>query len=334
MSQTASQSENEPLHSLQAVGVPGKRPLLRTAIPTIGLLFFGVLSGCAKLTDGSWISRETFFGTWSNSDDDDESQVLQPLRKSADSITVDVVVVRFPPQLEEELQAVWESIDENVLPPEHRMLLARNGLRVGIITGNLPSMISERLSEKPSREESVLQQTGLSSDVDTLARRMQCRAGRRKEVQVRRECREPISILTCLGDQRVSGTTFDRANALFDLRVMPQGDASALIRLTPEVQYGEIRQSFVSSDYGIRPEMKRSQKIWKELSFEVALREGGVLAVAATNPPRSLGAAMFVAEAADRSRDKTMLLIRLTDSRLDELFAPELVEQARILTEQ
>jgi hypothetical protein len=58
------------------------------------------------------------------------------------------------------------------------------------------------------------------------------------------------------------------------------------------------------------------------------------LVVSSTMPPKSVGEAFFVSQTAQKTKDHVLLLIRVAETQLDDLFAPELVEQARTLTER
>ena len=59
-----------------------------------------------------------------------------------------------------------------------------------------------------------------------------------------------------------------------------------------------------------------------------------VLIVAATMPPKAIGKALFVTETAEQTQEHVILLVRLAATHMDELFAPEIIEQAHALTER
>ena len=289
------------------------------ALPvTLGALLLASAAGCAS---------------WKKSDES-PSEFLPKPKQSLDSVLVTTVLVRFPYRKLEKLQEIWNSTDESIFDIELRERLAMNGLRAGRFIGDLPSIIREQIDETAAQQNSdALEHAGLAADVDNRMRQLQCRAGRRKDLLVRREVNEPLTVLTSK-DGKVSGETFDNPAVLFDLRAIPHGDGQATIELVPEVQYGAHRQSYVASEFGVRPEMRRSQRVWRELKMSAKLRPGEILAIASVHPPKALGSVFFTTQTADQTQEYVVLLIRVGETQLDELFAPEDVEQAQTMAER
>ncbi len=52
-------------------------------------------------------------------------------------------------------ESLWNVADEQMIPPDLRLALAANGLRVGIITGNLPADVTEAFKPAPPRKETL-----------------------------------------------------------------------------------------------------------------------------------------------------------------------------------
>ncbi len=300
---------------------------MQSALPTIRMLatlscFCMIAVGCAH-----WTSRTT--------ETEPAKAPLPSLKLRPDAIVVETTVIRVPPHAVEQLPAIWKSVDETILDIQQRHQLERNGLRVGMLVGQFPDLLRQHLGDHTGDEASgTLEVAGLASDADSLARRLQCRAGRRKELVIRSEISDPINVFTSLDGKHVSGETFHRATTLFDLRAIPSPDGSARLTLTPEVHHGELRQSYVSNDFGVRPELRREQEIWKDLTIDAMMREGQVLIIASSQPPRSIGKAFFISNNADRGHDHLILAVRLAETQLDDLFKPEEVAQATILSEQ
>lgn len=284
--------------------------------------FCVVTVGCAQ-----WTSRTT--------ETEAPKAPLPTLKLRPDAIVIETTVIRVPPHAAAQLPEVWQKIDETIIDIQQRHQLERNGLRVGMLVGEFPEFLRQHLGQNASDEASgTLEVAGLASDANSLARRLQCRAGRRKELVVRSEISNPINVFTSLDGKHVSGETFHRATTLFDLRAIPSPDGSARLTLTPEVHHGELRQSYVSNDFGVRPELRREQEIWKELTIDANMREGQILFVASTQPPRSIGKAFFISNNADRGHDHLILAIRLAETQLDDLFNPDEIAQAAVLSEQ
>ncbi|MEZ6136614.1 MAG: hypothetical protein R3C53_17090 [Pirellulaceae bacterium] len=311
----------EPPFAQRVNSMENQETLLRrnqTAIVLV-LLTCILSSGCAE---------------WSNQHTNDSVVSLPKLAQSPDSVTIETVFVRFPLEQAAALTDIWSNVDESVLDIELRRRLDKNGLRAGILLGKLPTSIHQQLVQTSVKQTSdALEHAGLAADVDNRMRQLHCRAGRRKDLIVRREVVEPLTVLTTL-DGHISGETFLRPTALFDLRVVPHANGQATIELTPEIQHGDHVQSYVSTEFGVRPELRRQQAVWKELSVRIRLSPGQVMMVSSTTPSKALGKALFMTQTADQTEEHVMLLVRLAATQMDELFAPETIEQAHILTER
>ncbi|GIW98180.1 MAG: hypothetical protein KatS3mg111_1513 [Pirellulaceae bacterium] len=250
-----------------------------------------------------------------------------------DVVTIDTVTARFPDDQADALNELWNQLDESIVPIEQRQLLAQNGLRVGVVIGQLPPLIERRLQETGQQQESdVVEGAGLATDVDNRMHRLQCRAGKRKEVLVRRVT-DPVTVVSVQADGALSGATYDMPAMLLDLRAIPIGAVEAQLRLTPEIHYGTRRQTFVVSDVGIRPSLERPRRVWKELGLDLRLRAGQVLVLGGRIPPKAIGKAFFTTSAIDGTQEHVLLLIRLVGTRVDELFARDELAAARALAE-
>ncbi len=263
-----------------------------------------------------------------------QKSMLSTPELTPDSVIVETVVARFPHSNLEDLTAVWLAADETILGIEDRQRLDASGLRVGLLT-RLPPIIKQRLDELGEMQSTnILEHAGLAADVDNRMRQLHCRAGRRREVIVRREVQESLIVLNSSVDGTVSGESYEKATTLFDLRANPQGDGSVQLSLVPEIQHGQHHKAFVSTDFGVRPEIKRRHRRWEDLNMEVRLEPHQILMVSSTTPPKAVGRSFFTTVTADKAEETVVLLLRIPDSQLDELFAPEVIEQARAMTER
>ncbi len=266
---------------------------------------------------------------------DSKPKLPQP-KMSPDSVVVETVIIRFPKEQSEALDSLWATVDESVLHVELRHKLAENGVRGGVLIGDLPLGIRTRMEQLADYSRTdPLEQANLAADVKSAINRLQCRAGRRKEVHVRREVSQPLVVLTS-AEGRVEGATYEQPAMLFDLRSIPHGDGQATLKLTPEIQHGEERKTFIYSDFGLRPDMSRDRKTWEELSLSVKLSPGQMIALSCNGEPKSsnLGKAFFVTHTAEQTDERVLLLIKLAETQLDELFAPEGVAAAQVVAER
>lgn len=265
----------------------------------------------------------------------ERSTLLPPPKHSLDSVVVETVLVRFPNSRIQQMEPIWETINESVFDIQTRRLLDKNGLRAGVLFGEIPFPIRKQITETSLQQNTdALEHAGLAADVDNKMHKLQCRAGRRKDLIVRRELTEPLTVLTTLDGKTVSGETYQQPAVLFDLRAMPHGDGQATIELTPEIQHGEHRKTFVTSEFGVRPEMKRLAQAWPQLKIAARLSPGQILIVTSTRPHKAIGSAFFTTKTADQSVENVILLVRLAETHLNELFAPDEIEQASAMAER
>ncbi len=294
----------------------------------LGAAACGLLLSCA-VGCATWTADKTTAGP--------EKSSLLPARKlNPDSVVIETVLVRFPAEMAAQLEReVWQLSHEGIADIAVRQRLDQNGLRAGVIYGELPALIRQQLDQTATQQKTnALEHAGLAADVDNRMRRLQCRAGRPKELLVKPEMNESLTIISTRDGQLLSGETFERAAILLDLRVVPHGDGSATVSLIPQVQHGEHRQMFVHSDLGTRPEMRRGLQSWNELKMSAKLTAGQILVVSSSSPPKALGNAFFVSKTAENSEERVLLLVRLAESQLDDLFAPEIVAQAQAMAER
>jgi hypothetical protein len=306
------------------------RSLIRKTQHPNGPSWRWVVSCCAIVS--------SLFGCaqWSKDSTTEAKPLLAQPKMSPDSVVVETVIIRFPSERSEALDDLWSTVDESVFDVELRRKLAENGIRGGVLIGELPLGVRARMEQLANISRTdPLEQANLAADVKSTTNRMQCRAGRRKEVHVRREVSQPLVVLTSK-EGRVEGANYDQPALLFDLRSIPHGDGQATLRLIPEIQHGEERKAFVRSDFGLRPEMSRARKAWDELAMSVKLRPGQIIALSCNGEPKSsnLGKAFFVTHTAEQTDERVLLLIKLAETQLDDLFAPEGVAAAQVVAER
>lgn len=273
---------------------------------------------------------------WSKDSTKESKPLLVQPRMSPDSVVIETVVIRFPKEQADTLESLWSTVDESVLDVELRRKLIENGVRGGMLIGDLPHGVRERMEQLAnSSHTDPLEQANLAADVRSATNRLQCRAGRRKEIHVRREVSQPIVVLTS-EEGRVEGASYEKPAMLFDLRSIPHGDGKATLKITPEIQYGEERKSFIHSDFGLRPDMSRDRKTWDDLSLSMKLNPGQMIVLSCNGEPKSsnLGKAFFVTHTAEQTDERVLLIIKLVETQLDELFAPEGIAAAQVVAER
>jgi hypothetical protein len=233
---------------------------------------------------------------------------------------VEVMIMRMSPDQSAAMEAVWSRTNEQALPFELRRRLDQNGIRATIVDSVIPlplqamiDSIEKRLGDDP------FEQMGIGADIVSHSRLLQCRSGQRKEILFGNKRSEPITLLHN-HDGVVSGRRFDEPQLLFDLRAQPNADGSTLFSLVPEVQYGPLKQKFVSQEFGIRSESKRDAVQWTDVMIDQNFKPGQMLMISAAEPPRGLGEHFFFTNTVSGTREQLLFLIRFSSNHRDSAF--------------
>jgi hypothetical protein len=281
----------------------------------IGLcLFVGMCLGC-----GHWLPIV------------DRTQKPEPSlpkpRVSPDAVAVDIVFLRLPMVQEGDLEAAWQSVNEQAIDIKMRRSLDANGIRAGVIQGTLPIPVQRWIDENEKRlKTDVLEQVNVMADVASDTRRLVCRAGKRKEIIVRPV--KPGTLVLMHNDGQGKGRSFEQASLVLEMKALPKPDGTAEIKLVPETQHGPSEPSFVGQDFAWRREYRRAAEVWEEATVQTTLSRGQILMITGTVEPRALGDAYFWTDTMENKRQRVVLLIRLANTQLDDLFDPEKTKEA------
>lgn len=250
-----------------------------------------------------------------------KSNRLAPARLAADAVVLDVAYLRLPAADLAGYDEIWTAVDEQPLPVELRRDLGTNGLRAGIIGQELPARLRERLDAKENDWE-VRSEDVARSDVGIGGGKwhLQVRTGRRRKILASKTY-PTLSVLLC-EDGQVRGHQLREAQCLLSLRTYPQGDGRVKLELTPEIEHGDVRNEWGSSEGTWVQRVGRERLVVERLRLEAWLAPGQSLLVSTTRESKGLGD-YFFAETAGETVARTALLIRLAQTQLDDLFAPE-----------
>ncbi len=258
-------------------------------------LFVVMSAGCA-----SWHSDR---------DPSSLAKALPAPRKPADGAVLEVSFVSILP--DDSGDDIWESIDETVVPAEERRALRRNGLRIG-----KPHKVIdfqkrlERLRRRPSSE--AMETVDVQSELTHQSRRITFRVGKRYELPVRQPATEDRSVLVTLGDRPI-GRTLSRMQPLFAIRATSIDVHAIRLSLRPEIQYGDLRQTWVGNDAALRMENRRESWVFDELATDVELEQGALLVAGSVTPAVGLGQHLFRGLTAEGDDDHVLMVIRVAD---------------------
>ena len=83
--------------------------------------------------------------------------------------------------------------------------------------------------------------------------------------------------------------------------------------MQPEIQFGEMRQTWVSSDSALRIDSRRESWALEDLAFEMTVDAGATIVAGAVMPPFGLGEQMFTGKTADGDTDHVVVVLRIAD---------------------
>jgi hypothetical protein len=239
-----------------------------------------------------------------------------------DSVGLEVAFVRLPASDLETNDAIWAEADEQHFSADSRRELVANGMRVGLFNSQLPIALRKLLdtNTNPLEERSEDVETS-DGDTNRANRRFQCRAGRPAKICVSRTY--PSLSALVVEDGELHGSQLTKALCLLRLKPYPQGDGRVRLDITPEVEHGELKQSWVGGESGsLMQRSSRDRLVLDKLKFVGTLAPGQVMLVSTLPNPKGLGAQFFT-ETAGGTVERTLLVIRLAQTQYDDLFAPE-----------
>lgn len=225
------------------------------------------------------------------------------------SIGVEIATVTLQPEQTDLLPEILTQLDEQVVAPEIRERLARNGFRAGVLGVQLPDSINLLLIEASDRRQHPTAESQTYADEQRF---VQCRE--RKSVTAKIWGVRDLQIVYDNGEFQ-STERLSQAESMFSVFGTP-GKGGGIVRLLPEIAYGPIRQKYGVQDNAFHLEAKRDSRSFDDLAFELALRPGEVLMVTCnTWPTGSLGSEFFT-----NGERRKILLIRLAQTPVDEFF--------------
>ncbi|MFV2067687.1 MAG: hypothetical protein ACC645_11985 [Pirellulales bacterium] len=246
--------------------------------------------------------------------------LLQRAVATNDRATLEIYFVSLPASEAEATEEAWGEIDEQPFPADLRERLARNGMRAGLISGNLPAVIEEALDldETWLQRPDGWQQVDLDDDQAVHHRLLQVADGTEAYI-AESEIRPRMPVLWRQGDQ-TRGRTFRRAQCMFSLSVARQGEGQLELKLLPEIHHGDARQK-VSGDHGVfHFEFSRPKEIFSDLDIRARLTPGQMLVVGRrADRTGSIGHQFFSADG-PRGPVEKLLIIRLVGPAAEALF--------------
>lgn len=250
---------------------------------------------------------------------------LKPARMSPDAMVLDVFFVPVKFDDPEANVVLWQELDEQHFAPEVRRELGERGFRVGLTGGQIPVTLSKllELKDKPapgSGGSTVSLDTG---DVESgvLWRHMPLRTGRRGEIHASGTY-EKVPVLARDAAGNLGGRDYRQAEGVLSVKAYPQPDGRVRLDVVPELHHGEVKQRFVGDRGMWRLEAGKARRPFDELAFSSTLTAGQMLVVGSL--PSRLGSLghYFLTDESSGNLQQRLLVLRLSQTQHDELFAP------------
>ena len=245
---------------------------------------------------------------------------------SGDVAGVETILVRLSSSQAERLPDLWVQIDEQALKPELRIAIDKNGMRAGKIAGNTPPLLDEWVRQTVRRiGEDPLEQAGFAADVSSYAQLWRCRANVRKELSVRNLSAGKTNV--AYHDASTRERVYDAPHFIYSIQTTPHGDASATIRLTPELEHGDLVKKMVARESAVRTNSRRESVTWDQLAIELRIQQGDYIVIGPTTDSRGLGKHYFHTRTKNGEIQPVLLLVRLSEASADGVFALPLAKR-------
>ena len=248
----------------------------------------------------------------------DEKTQLPVPALPADSVRLEIEFVRVPPEWVPGLADVWAAVDEQHFVPETRRLYVDNGLRCGIVGGQLPTRLRALLdAEKPTLEQIADGVDPEESHMFASTRELRCRSGKTYKIVAAPRIREEAVVLISEGSH-VRAERYPQAQGLLSLRAFPTGDSRVKLELTPFIEYGEMRQKIVPGQGSFLLDAGRDSEEITLLQIEAVVGPGETLLLGPQEPARGLGGWYF--GGTHGASTPSLMLVRVAQTQFDELF--------------
>lgn len=227
-------------------------------------------------------------------------------------VEVEFVPISVDEATPDEIQSLWQWVDETKIDSGMRRDMAANGLRIGRVIRK--DRFRLRLDAMQSSEgvlDEFFFQASVASDVSHGGRRIPMRMGRRYELPVRQPI-EGSHVTMARLDGELIGKTLQDPQFLF--AITPTSGATAQqvnLLLRPEIQHGSMRQKWVASDTALRIDTRRETWSLDQLDLNLTGVEDDLYVIGTTRHRAGIGRQMFSGKNSDHKQEQVLMLISL-----------------------
>lgn len=243
-------------------------------------------------------------------------------RPVARTLPVEVFFVRCPEEALSRLDELWSRVDEQIIGDDVRRRLAANGMRAGVLMGELPTAILADAEPPVAAEEDVPADVANTADASppVVRRVLRLLPGRESEVVSLKSL--PELVVMEHDDDGLRGTSYTDALPHFSLRARPAADGRLRIDLVPVIRHGPIERTWVGEDGAFKVETGQRKVVMEALRWQATVPAEGMLLVGpAGDGGATVGDALFRPRGSGR-REVRLLAMRPLTPGIDPMFAP------------
>jgi len=276
----------------------------RPLVVAVGVYFLALVpsGGCATWNDAPRVSEAI-----------SDAEPTVPSNQRRVRLEVEFLPVPLSEFDAEFADSVWQQVDETPLDVELRGRLAQNGLRAGLLSQAEPfrKQLQQSIVAKGDVVDQFLDQASIASDLSHDRQQIPLRFGRRYEVPLRQPIEGSHTSLVRFDGETI-GRTLSHPQHVLVLTGHP-GERAGEIRLHVrlEIQHGESKQKFVSSDTALRIDNRREAWSLPELDLSLATSEGKSLVLGAAVPATGLGKEMLTGVSSDHANEQVFVLVHV-----------------------
>jgi len=248
------------------------------------------------------------------------------MRPAPKTVPIELFFVRSDDSDPELQDALWGCVDEQVFNESQRRLLAANGLRAGVITGQLPATLATRLQPEAVPENRAAVPAAPEATPPVVKRMLRILPGQPSDVVATKSTSELI--LLEHDGTGVRGTTYRDASAHFSLRVWPAADGRVRIDLAPTIRHGAMERTWVGEDGVFKLETGQREQVLENLRCSTELAPDALLVVGPGGDASSTVGDAFFRDPQGGGSGRRLLAVRPLLRSLDPMFSPDAASSA------
>lgn len=249
-------------------------------------------------------------------------KLLRPVTTSPDSVSLEVYEACVPLDQDEQVENIWQYVDEQPLDANLRRRLLANGLRAGVVGGTLPDELSRLMGLQSEMPEQTTERVITPDSAVPRSKKRFVQVNRKEPRAIQTSDVRPEAQILLSNDGHVSGKTFTQVEGRYELRAQAIPGQRVTVRLMPELHHGELRNRYAGSDSGILlMAPSREREAFEQLTMSVELSPGEMLVVGCLPDAKaSLGGVLHTVEAKGHNERK-FIVVRVLESPASEILA-------------